>query len=71
MRGLPAPEPSDTRGQVPHMPRVEELLEQLGSALFITTLDLTKGYYQVSVHSEDREKTAFMCPMRLPECHLG
>ena len=45
------------------MPRVEELLEQLGSARFITTLDLTKGYYQVSVHPDDREKTAFMCPM--------
>ena len=34
----------------------EELLEQLGSARFITTLDLTKGYYQVSVHPDDREK---------------
>ena len=45
------------------MPRVEELLEQLGSARFITTLDLTKGYYQVSVHPDDREKTAFMGPM--------
>ena len=45
------------------MPRVEKLLEQLGSASFIMTLDLTKGYYQVSVHPDDREKTAFMCPM--------
>ncbi len=45
------------------MPRVEELLELLGKARFITTLDLTKGYYQVSVHPKDREKTAFMGPM--------
>ena len=45
------------------MPRVEELLEQLGKAEYITTLDLTKGYYQVSVASEDRAKTAFMAPM--------
>ena len=45
------------------MPRVEELLEQLGKAEYITTLDLTKGYCQVSVASEDRLKTAFMAPM--------
>ena len=45
------------------MPRVEELLEQVGKASYITTLDLTKGYYQVSVCPCDREKTAFMAPM--------
>ena len=45
------------------MPRVEELLEQLGSANYISTIDLTKGYYQVSVHPDDRSKTAFMAPM--------
>ena len=45
------------------MPRVEELLEQMGKAKFISTLDLTKGYYQVSVAPEDRKKTAFMAPM--------
>lgn len=46
------------------MPRVEELLEQLGStsARFITTLDLTKDYPYTQM-IERREKTAFMCPM--------
>jgi hypothetical protein len=39
------------------MPRVEELVEELGRAQFITTLDLVKGYYQVSVKREDRCKT--------------
>ena len=29
------------------MPRVDELIEQLGPARFISTLDLTKGYWQV------------------------
>jgi hypothetical protein len=53
------------------MPRVEELLEQLGKAKYITTLDLTQGYYQVSVASEDRSKTAFMAPMGSPGCHLA
>ncbi|CAM5151787.1 unnamed protein product [Natator depressus] len=29
------------------MPRTDELLEKLGWAQFISTLDLTKGYWQV------------------------
>lgn len=45
------------------MPRVEELLEKLGKAKYISTLDLTKGYYQVSMAPSDRKKTAFMAPM--------
>ncbi|XP_036804331.1 uncharacterized protein LOC118940159 [Oncorhynchus mykiss] len=44
------------------MPRVDELLERLGKAKFITTLDLTKGYWQVPVAPEDRPKTAFATP---------
>ncbi|KAM9464160.1 uncharacterized protein ACWYII_009472 [Salvelinus alpinus] len=44
------------------MPRVDELLECLGKAKFITTLDLTKGYWQVPVAPEDRPKTAFTTP---------
>ena len=41
---------------------VDEMLEQLGKAKYITTLDLTKGYYQVPVLKEDRGKTAFISP---------
>lgn len=44
------------------MPRVDELLERLGKAKFITSLDLTKGYWQVPVAPEDRTKTAFATP---------
>ena len=47
------------------MPRVEELLDQIGNAQFITTLDLAKGYWQVAVSEEDREKTAFISPKGL------
>ena len=28
------------------MPRIEELLDEIGKAKFITTLDLAKGYWQ-------------------------
>ena len=44
------------------MPRVDELLEKIEGAQFISTLDLTQGYYQVSVKEGDREKTAFATP---------
>lgn len=44
------------------MPRVEEQLDLLGEAKFITTLDLAKGYYQVPVAPEDQDKTAFITP---------
>ena len=36
-----------------------DLIEGFGRATFITTLDLTKGYWQVPVAPTDREKTAF------------
>ena len=41
------------------MPGVEELLDQIGNAQFVTTLDLAKGYWQVPVSEEDREKTGY------------
>lgn len=44
------------------MPRIEELIDRVGTATYITTLDLTKGYWQVPVVIEDRTKTAFTTP---------
>ncbi|KYO42099.1 hypothetical protein Y1Q_0002741 [Alligator mississippiensis] len=41
------------------MPRVDELVENVDQARYISTLDLTKGYWQVPVAPEDQEKTAF------------
>ena len=48
-----------TADDVYQMPRVEDLIEQLGSAAFLTILDLSKGYYQVPLNQEDKAKTAF------------
>ena len=42
------------------MPRIDELIDQLGKAKFISTLDLTKGYWQLPVAAKDRHKTAFV-----------
>ena len=41
------------------MPKVDDLIECLGPARFISTLDLTKGYWQVPLTIQAREKTAF------------
>ena len=47
------------------MPRIEDILDKVGKAKFITTLDLARGYWQVPVADEDRHKTAFTSPFGL------
>ena len=47
------------------MRRNEDLIDHIGQARFISTLDLTKGYWQVHVAKEDTVKTAFTTPLGL------
>lgn len=47
------------------MPHVTELVEQISSAKFISTLDLAKGYWQIPVASRDQPKTVFRTPWGL------
>ena len=47
------------------MPRIDDLIDRLGNSRYISTLDLTKGYWQVPVAVEDRPKTAFSSPFGL------
>ena len=49
------------------MPCIDDLIDSLGDAKYITTLDLSKGYWQVPVRKEDRPKTAFTTPYGLFE----
>ena len=44
------------------LPHIEELINGIDASKFITTLDLTKGYYQVPAAPEHKEKTAFITP---------
>ena len=44
------------------LPNIEDLIANIGSSKLITTLDLTKGYYQVPVNPKHREKTSFVTP---------
>ena len=41
------------------MPQVDDLIDRLGDAKFITTLDLSRGYWQVPLSEEAKPKTAF------------
>ena len=47
------------------MPRIDELIDRLGGAKYISTLDLTRGYWQVPVAPESQNKTAFTTPFGL------
>ena len=44
------------------MPRIDELIDRVGKANFITTLDLTTGHWQIPMADKDKCKTAFVTP---------
>ena len=49
------------------LPRVDDLVDQLGSSRFFSTLDLASGYWQIRMSPQSREKTAFVVPQGLYE----
>ena len=49
------------------LPRIDDLLDQLGQSRFFSTLDLASGYWQIRVHPDSRKKTAFVTPQGLFE----
>ncbi|CAM4525673.1 unnamed protein product, partial [Lepidochelys olivacea] len=49
------------------MPRPDKLLDKLGGARYLTTMDLTKGYWQVPLDADARLKSAFITPLGLYE----
>ncbi|XP_070855071.1 uncharacterized protein [Drosophila suzukii] len=46
------------------LPRINHILERLRNALFISTLDLKNGYWQIPMAEGSRECTAFTVPGR-------
>ena len=44
------------------LPRCDDILESLAGAQWFSHLDLLRGYWQIDVAEEDREKTAFATP---------
>ncbi|GFX92032.1 hypothetical protein TNCV_5004961 [Trichonephila clavipes] len=47
------------------LPRIDDTLDTLSGHKWFSTLDLKSGYWQVEIHPEDREKTAFTSGQRL------
>ena len=47
------------------MPRVDDLIDTVGKSAFISTLDLTRGYWQVPVEKSAHPMTAFATPLGL------
>lgn len=45
------------------IPRIDEILDQLGKSQYFSTLDLASGYHQVLMDEKDRGKTAFSTGM--------
>ncbi len=45
------------------MPRIDEMLDRIGCAKYISTVDLTKGYWQVPLAVDSQKKTAFVTPL--------
>ena len=51
-----------TLGDPNPLPYIEDLINDIGKAKYITTLYLTKGYHQVPMESDSKLKTAFVTP---------
>lgn len=54
------------RGVYP-LPRIDDTLDRLCNANFLSSLDLKSGYWQIEVDERDRKKTAFATPDGLYE----
>jgi hypothetical protein len=52
-----------TKADAYPMPRIDEALDALGNAKFVSSLDLQTGYWQVPMHKESQELTAFSSPL--------
>ena len=58
---------SVTKADTFPLPRIDDLLDQLGESKYFSTLDLAAGYWQIKVHPDSQAKTAFVTPQGLFE----
>ena len=47
------------------MPQTEDIIDKLGRAKYISTLDLTRGCWHIPIGGTSKEKTAFVTPFGL------
>ncbi|KAJ1101067.1 hypothetical protein NDU88_006141 [Pleurodeles waltl] len=53
---------SVTRTDAHPIPRADELVDRLGAAKFLSTFDLTSGYWQIGLTEGAKERSAFSTP---------
>ncbi|XP_076036100.1 uncharacterized protein LOC143022050 [Oratosquilla oratoria] len=51
-----------TKADAYPLPRIEDIIDNLGTATFLTKLDFLHGFYQISLHPDAKEITAFVTP---------
>ena len=61
---------AQTRKDSYPLPRICDLIEKFKGSKVFSTLDLMKGYYQVGMQPEDKEKTAFVTEEGLYEFNV-
>lgn len=44
------------------MPKLEDIINRLGKAKYLSKLDLTKGFWQIPLSAQSKEKSAFITP---------
>ena len=49
-----------TKKDVYPLPRIDDLLDKLAKAKYLSAIDLASGYHQIAMAPEDIEKTAFV-----------
>ena len=58
---------SITKADTFPLPRIDDLLDQLGRAKYFSTLDLASGFWPIRMEPSSQEKTAFATPHGLYE----
>lgn len=59
-----------TRKDVYPLPRIDDAIDCLFAASYFSSVDLRSGYWQIPMHPDDREKTAFVTPDGLFEFNV-
>ena len=49
------------------IPRIDEVVEKVGNSGYISSIDLSQGYWQIPLNEDTQKKSAFVTPFGLYE----